>query len=114
MPFIGTKVNVKISKEQEKALAAALGKAITLLPGKTEQWLMLDFEDSCRLYFKGDCQKALAFVTVKVFGRLDAQSSGLLTAEITRVMKDVLGISPECVYVQYQSTDLWGWNGENL
>ena len=40
MPFINTKVNVAISKEQEILTKERLGKAIETLPGKTETWLM--------------------------------------------------------------------------
>lgn len=44
MPYIHTKVSNEISPEQEKSLKTQLGEAISLLPGKSEQWLMLDFE----------------------------------------------------------------------
>ena len=67
MPFIHTKVNREITKEKEQALSRQLGEAISLLPGKSESWLMLQFEDNCRLYFKGDCGKPLALVTVKLY-----------------------------------------------
>ena len=68
MPFINTKVNVEISEEKEKELKERLGKAIEIIPGKSEQWLMLGFEDNIRLYFRGDNNCKIAFVEVKVFG----------------------------------------------
>ena len=49
MPFINTKVTTEITKEKEEVLKAELGKAITLI-GKGEAYLMLGFEDNCRLW----------------------------------------------------------------
>ena len=43
MPFIDTKTNVTISKEVEKSLTAEFGRAIELIRGKSEYWLMLSF-----------------------------------------------------------------------
>lgn len=114
MPFIHTRVNRPINQETEKAFSRQLGEAISLLPGKSESWLMLQFEDNCHLYFKGDCAKPLAFVNVKLFGASDEASYEKLTAEITRILKESLAIAPEHIYVQYDEIDHWGWNGANF
>ena len=70
MPFIHTRMNRPLSKEKEQALSQALGKAIELIPGKTENWLMLQFEDNCRLWFRGENENPMAMVQVQVFGNL--------------------------------------------
>lgn len=113
MPMIHTRVNRHISQEQEKRLAKELGGAIGLI-GKSEQWLMLQFDDECRLYFKGDSQKPLAFVNVKLYGRAEEQAYERLTAKITQILSDVLQISPDGTYVEYDETAHWGWNGSNF
>ncbi len=113
MPFIQTKVNRPISQEQEKLLAREMGKAIELL-GKSEEWLMLQFEDCCRLYFKGDSQKPLAFVNVKLLGRAGEENYQRLTGRITEVLSDVLSIPADGIYVEYDETGHWGWNGSNF
>ena len=53
MPFINNKTNVPISKAQEISVKEKLGQAISLLPGKSENWLMVGFEPECPLYFRG-------------------------------------------------------------
>ena len=68
MPFIHTRTNRPISQEEEKSMAKQYGQAVAAL-GKSESWLMLHFEGDCRMYFKGDHQKPLAFVSVKLFGK---------------------------------------------
>lgn len=45
MPFINSKVTVKMTDSQKEAVKKRLGEAITLIPGKSENWLMAGFED---------------------------------------------------------------------
>ena len=42
MPFIESKLSVKTTQEQQKTLKERLGQAISLIPGKSESWLMVD------------------------------------------------------------------------
>ncbi len=84
MPFIQTRVNRPIDPEQEKELARRFGQAVSAL-GKSENWLMLQFEDNCRLYFKGDSRKPLAFVNVKLYGSADKKAYQQTTGRITEI-----------------------------
>ena len=54
MPFINVKTSAKLNEEKIEKIKAEMGKAITLFPGKTEAWLMVNVEPDCKLYFKGD------------------------------------------------------------
>ena len=87
MPFINSKVSVKITPEQEKELKSRLGKAISILPGKSENWLMTGFEDECHMYFRGDDSQPMAFVEVKVYGKEDPDAFDRLTAEISNIFE---------------------------
>ncbi len=113
MPFIHTRVNRSIGPEEEKALSRGLGQAIQLL-GKSESWLMLQFEDNCRLWFRGDSEKPLAFVSVMLYGKASPEAYDSLTKEITRMFGTTLSIPAEGIYVKYEETEHWGWNGENF
>ncbi len=113
MPFIDVKTNKQVSKNEEIALKAALGKAIAILPGKSEQWLMLEIKDGCRMYFHGD-DAPCAMLQVQVFGKINTEKCEELTAEICRIMDDTLQISPENTYVKYEEISLWGWNSQNF
>ena len=114
MPFINSKVNVKILPEQETLLKEKLGKAIELIPGKTESWLMLAFEDESKLYFKGENSCKIAYVEVKVFGSEDKVAFAKLTVAICEIYEEVLGIAPDKIYVKYEAVTNWGWNGMNF
>ena len=114
MPYISTKTNREIPKEKEKILKQKLGKAIELIPGKSEEWLMLSFEDQCTLYFKGKETEPIAFVEVKLFGSSSAQAYQSLTQEITHILKEELDIAPDHIFIRYDETKYWGWQGNNF
>lgn len=114
MPMISTKTNVTISPEQELTLKSKLGEAISILSGKSERWLMLSFEDKCRLYFQGNNSNPIAYVEVKAFGRIDYSQSNKLTAKICEIFGDVLDIDASNVYIKYEEVEMWGWNGGNF
>lgn len=114
MPFIGTKVSTTLSKEKEIKLKEKLGQAIAILPGKSERSLMLEFEDNCRLYFRGDNSAPMAYVEVKILGTSTKEYFSKLSAAICEMLEDELSISPENVYIKYEEVTHWGWNGSNF
>ena len=114
MPFIDTKTNVRLSEEKETVIKSKLGSAIAEFPGKNEYWLMLSFEDNCRMWFRGYNSIPMAMVTVQLFGTASEDTCAQMTKTVTKIFKEELNISPEHVYVKYEFVDIWGWNGENL
>lgn len=113
MPFIQTKTNVTINKEKELALKSRFGKAIECIPGKTENWLMLDFSDERNMYFRGEAAP-MAMLDVKIFGSASPADYEKLTGALTGIMNEELGIEPDHVYITYQGISEWGWNGGNF
>jgi len=113
MPYIETKTNVTISKEQETALKTAFGKAIGIIPGKTEEWLMLGFSDSERMWFAGDDAPAV-LLEVELLGSTTDAVYDALSAELTKIVCDQLPVSPSRVYIKYEEIGKWGWNGGNF
>ena len=114
MPFIDTKTNVRITPEKETLLKQRLGEAISTFPGKSEYWLMLSFDDNSRMWFRGYNHLPMAMVEIKLFGSAEAALCNRMTATVSKLFEDVLGISPERVYVNYTFSEVWGWNGENF
>lgn len=114
MPYISTKTNVTITKEKEVLIKEKFGKAIELIPGKSENWLMCAFEGAQSLYFKGDDRSSLAFIEVKIFGKSTKEAYDALTKKITEIVSEELLISPDKIYVKYEEVSVWGWNGTNF
>lgn len=114
MPMIITKTNATISKEQEATLTRAFGEAITLLPGKTEQWLMLSFEDGVRMAFRGSSECELCYVEVNLLGAAPREAYDKLTARLCELIHDTLGIPTDGIYVKYEEAETWGYDGFNF
>ncbi len=113
MPYISTTVNIGISSRREQALKERMGRAIELLPGKTESWLMLQFQDNASLYFKGS-NEPCAICQVKLFGSASEEDYANLTRALTDILQEELELDGDRVYVTYEEIGTWGWNGGNL
>ncbi len=113
MPYISTKTTCTITREEEKRLKRKFGKAIELLPGKTEAYLMLSFEGNAHLWFAGSDAPA-ALLNVEVLGKLSHEGCEALTASLTEIVEEVLHIPQDRIYVKYFETSEWGWCGRQF
>ena len=113
MPFIQVKTNTAISSETETALKADLGQAISLLPGKSENWLMIDFAPEAHLWFRGTDAPAV-IAEVSVVGSFSGGDYQKLTAELCRIFSSRLPVPSDRIYVKYSEVPFWGWNGSNF
>ena len=115
MPCIQIKTSAKVSEETALTIKTELGKAISLLPGKTEQWLMVTLEDDCRIWFHGETGRPMAIVEVKVLGeKIDSSASEAMTREVCALFQKELGVDPKDIYVRYLASKDWGWNNANF
>ncbi len=114
MPFIDAKVSTPVTKEQEVTIKERLGQAISLIPGKSESWLMVGIQENYHLYFRGSDDEPMAFIEVRIFGGPNRGAFEKMTAEVTKIFGDVLGIAPDHMYIKYSATSDWGWNGGNF
>ncbi len=113
MPFITIKTNTKISTEKKEKIKTVLGEYITII-GKSENWLMISFEDEVKMYFKGQSNFMMAFVQVDLFGSARKNEYNKFTEKISSLLNSELGIELDKIYVRYFETDNWGWNGNNF
>ena len=113
MPLISVHTNVKVEKKTADTVKAACGSAITLLPGKTEDWLMVEIEGDKALYFKGS-DAPCAFAEVKIFGKSTAAAYDNLTSALCDVLSKALSVPGDRIYVKYEEISHWGWNGSNF
>lgn len=114
MPFINSKVSVKVSKEKEVVIKQLLGNAIELIPGKSESYLMIGFEDEYVLYFAGKELEKGAFIEIKIFGGTTNEVYDKLTSEICNIYEQELKIPKNNIYIKYEEIEHWGWNGSNF
>jgi len=113
MPFIDSKITVKVSEEKREKIKAELGKAAAII-GKPESFLMVGIEDEYCLYFAGEKLEKGAYVSVDVFGSVSSAAADKMTAKICEIYETELGIPGNKIYVEYRGTGDWGWNGRNF
>lgn len=114
MPFIDSKVTCKLSQQQRELLKSKLGEFISTIPGKSETFLMVGFNDEYPLYFGGKELEKGAFIEVKIFGSTSDSALESLTEKICTLYSTELGIPGNAIYVKYEFATHWGWNGHNF
>ena len=114
MPYIKTTTTAKIDNEKKQALTEAFGRAIELIPGKSERWLMLGFFGEVDMTLAGTAEGGAAMIEVQLLGSASSGAKSDLTAALTSEASSILGVSPGRIYINYSEFDTWGWNGQNL
>ena len=110
MPFINAKFSGTVSSEKETELKSALGDAISLI-GKSERYLMVEIEDERRLYFGGSNSEPIAFFDVSLLHSAPRAAYEKLTARLCEIARELMGVDGSNVYVKFEETDNWGYDG---
>ena len=113
MPFIDTKVTVKMDAAQKETIKSAMGKLIETL-NKPEAYLMVGIDDGCDLWFGGEKLDKGAYVAVSLLGNAPKELYEKLTGQICDLLQKELGSPGNAVYVTYHPVSDWGWNGSNF
>lgn len=111
MPFIMSKINVPVDAAQEVKLKSRLGKAIELLPGLSEKYLLAGFESNCRFYLRGDKNQPVAYVEVSVFGNEQHIGCEDFSLTVAKIFAEVLNIPPQNVYIKFNDIAAWSVGG---
>lgn len=112
MPYINSKLTVKISQHEKEHLKSKMGEIIAVIPGKSEEWLMLSFEDNETIYFRGNKMEKAAFIEVKIFGTTEREYKNKVTDLICCLYETELNIPKDSIYITFSEVKDWGFNGE--
>ena len=109
MPFINCQTNTIISSEQARNVKSRLGKAIELIPGKTEELLMIALVDQCYMAYQGKDDTELAFVNLRILAKGHAVVDySPITQSIITIINEELGIPADNIYVSFSEFPAWG------
>ena len=114
MPFIDIKTSAKLTEGDKKELYAKCGELISIFPGKSEAWLMVNIAEGCDMAFKGDFDTPCAIIEVKIFGKSQSTYYDKFTEKMTEAFASIGNVSPDRIYIRYDECSLWGWNSENF
>lgn len=110
MPLIKANFSTSVSKEQEESIKTELGSAISLFPGKSETYLMVQINDNQKLYFAGKNDEPIALFEVQLLGKCSKEDCQKVTEKLCSIAKETLGISGNKVYVTFKEFDKWGFD----
>lgn len=113
MPFIDSKVSIRLTDQQKDEIKTELGRLIATL-NKSETYLMVGIEDGYDLWLGGKKLDKGAYVAVSLYGDAPAECYDRLTGQICEMLSERLGIPGSAVYVTYHPVSDWGWNGKNF
>lgn len=114
MPYIEVKTNAEFSKEKEVFLKAKIADILaSSFPGKTENWLMLNFFYNCNMYFSGSDDPCIIF-EIALFNKQPTQYYDKMTPAICELIEKECGIPGNRIYVKYTEIERWGWQGSNF
>src|SRR5579864_8457764 len=113
MPLLKLETTVALS-EQRRTLLGSLSKTVAGAIGKPEQYVMVSLSQSAML-MSGKVGEA-AFVDIRSIGGLNGETNRKLSQQISKLLKDFLGIAPDRVYVNFTDVEAgnWGWNGSTF
>lgn len=113
MPFIDSKITVKLTEEKKETLKTKLGATMPILH-KSETYLMVGINDNYDLWMGGNKIEKGAYVSVSLLGNASSDAYEKMTAAICDIFEQELDIPGIAVYVTYHPIDDWGWNGSNF
>lgn len=111
MPFINVKTNSALSAEKKDIIKRRLFDCISVIPGKSDRYLMVAVEDKIDMAFHRDSESAMAMVEVKIFGSSTKDAYQRLTAAICLILSDEANVPGENCYVKFEEVKYWGYNG---
>ena len=111
MPYIKFTTTKTLTLHQEIALKEFLGQNISILPGKTEENVMIHIEDNQVMYFKGqeiECMK----ITVEVYKPCDFEKKKEFCEKLMQAVEDITGIPVDQQFLTYLEHENWGKKGQ--
>jgi phenylpyruvate tautomerase len=114
MPLLKLETTVTLPEEKQKALLAALSKAVAATIGKPEQYVMVTASQAAMLMSGGPGEAA--FVDIRSIGGLTGDVNRKISQQVCKLLNDSLGIALNRVYLNFTDVKAnnWGWNGSTF
>jgi phenylpyruvate tautomerase PptA (4-oxalocrotonate tautomerase family) len=110
MPYLKIETNVQVKPQQHTELLEHASSTVAELLGKPESYVMVALQDSVPMLFAGS-NAPLAYLELKSIG-LPRERTTAISAGLTAMIGERLGIVPERVYIEFADAErpMWGWS----
>lgn len=105
MPFVEVKTTVALDKAQTNKLRDEIRTAITLIPQKTADNMMLQIESGCDMWM-GDLEKPCAFVDIRLYGPSPLENKKVFVEAVLAALEPY-GIEASRVYMNIWQRESW-------
>jgi hypothetical protein len=112
MPYIDVNVSLKFSDQEKDTLKAKLGELISMIPGKTEDVLMVGINDGYTLYFSGQKKEKIAYVNVKLYKQSEFEHKAAFTRKVFEFFENEYGITGDNLFMNFCEYDSWAFRGD--
>lgn len=110
MPYIAVSTSKTVTNTQKANVIARLGEKISVIPGKTEEKLMIEISGEKTMAFAGK-QRELAYVDVKCYGTVKFSDKKAFTEEVFKIIEEELSLPTDAIYLSFGEFETWGTMG---
>ena len=114
MPYLSMRVSRKLNEEERKTLEEEAGRLIALLPGKSEEGLMVDIDDGAGMRFRGVSGADCMYVDVRMYLASPHESKVKLADALLEAIRATTGIGADDVYMTFSEYPHWVVRGRML
>lgn len=111
MPYAGIHCSGRLSGEERDRIKTELGRAVSLIPNKREELLLIEFVEGSTMYMGGKQELPAAYVDVRCYQSAPYEADKAFTQQIFQTLIEVLKLEPGQIYVTITEYEHWGSKG---
>jgi hypothetical protein len=110
MPYLQVSVSEKMDDIKIDELKAMFGRYISLLPGKSEEVLMLRIDDDETMFFSGISGKC-AMIQVHLYQASPRDAKKIFSAEVLQSFSSITGLPVDRIFMNFSEHTDWAAGG---
>ena len=111
MPLINLQVTGQLSPRDKDNVTKELGQLISLMPGRSEKYLMVGYIDGCTHYLVGERLERAAFMELRLLGRESEAGQEAFVVAAQAAISKLLDIPIGNIYSNILEMPHWGARG---
>lgn len=114
MPYVLIQTGAALSPQTRQEIAAALGEAVTVIPGKNAGNLMLTIDAGADMVFAGKKTDECLYMDIRLHGAAAMDAKEKLVVGCYRLLTKATGMEANNIYITIQEFPKWGALGSYL
>ncbi len=110
MPAIRINTNIELTNDISTSIMQKLGQLIEIIPGKTEERLMIQIIDKQTMFFQGNDNPCM-FIEVDLYKSVENHAKDKFVQAVSLYFQEKQIIEPQQVYTSFREHQNWGTNG---